>query len=107
MGKRVPVVLLVLAALGGATWYFLADRGEAGPLTLYGNVDIREVDLGFRVPGRLVAMRVEEGDRVSAGDVLAELDPEAYRQALRAALGRVGIGDARGRLFRGGGRGGG
>src|SRR5690606_25480969 len=104
MGKRVPVVLLVLAALGGATWYFLADRGEAGPLTLYGNVDIREVDLGFRVPGRLDAMRFEEGDRVSAGDVLAELDPEPYRQALRAALARVGIAEARVALYRSGSR---
>src|SRR5690606_21711754 len=75
-----------------------------GPLTLYGNVDIREVDLGFRVPGRLRAMHREEGDRVAAGDLLAELDDEPYRQSLRAAVAQVGIAEARVALYRSGSR---
>src|SRR5690606_31708812 len=86
MQKRIVIVLLVaLVGTGAAAWYLLSDRRDHGPLTLYGNVDIREVDLGFRVPGRLAAMHREEGDRVKAGELLAELDDAPYRHALDAA----------------------
>lgn len=86
MKRRVVVALLVLAA-SVALWWFLAGRG-AGPgtgLRLYGNVDIREVQLAPRVPGLLAEVRVEEGDAVAAGAVLAVLDAEPYRNALARA----------------------
>ncbi|MDE2339544.1 MAG: HlyD family efflux transporter periplasmic adaptor subunit, partial [Alphaproteobacteria bacterium] len=41
---------------------------------LYGNVDVRQVDLGFRVPGRIASMAVDEGDKVKPGAELAQLD---------------------------------
>lgn len=43
-------------------------------VVLQGNVDIRQVQLGFRVSGRVAEVLVEEGDRVEAGAVLARLD---------------------------------
>jgi HlyD family secretion protein len=63
----------------------LAGDDESEALTLYGNVDIRELELGFRVSGRLVTMNVDEGDTVEAGQVLAELDAQPFRDALSAA----------------------
>lgn len=45
----------------------------------------REVDLAFRVPGKVVQRRVEVGDRVSAGDVIARVDPEDLRLELESA----------------------
>jgi HlyD family secretion protein len=107
MHKRIRIVLLVLLVLvvvGAGAWYLLTDRDETGPLTLHGNVDIREVNLGFRVPGRLDAMLREEGDSVAAGDELARLDDAPYRDSVRAALARVGIAEARVALFRSGSR---
>jgi RND family efflux transporter MFP subunit len=38
-----------------------------------------ETDLGFRVSGKVVARLVNAGDRVSAGDVIARLDPQDLR----------------------------
>jgi membrane fusion protein (multidrug efflux system) len=38
-----------------------------------------------RVGGRLLEVYVEEGDRISKGDVLAEVDPEPYELDFRAA----------------------
>lgn len=58
---------------------------NASSLTLYGNVDIRELDLAFRQSGRLKVMHFEEGDRVRAGDVVAELDAEPMREAVAVA----------------------
>lgn len=91
MKKIVPVVLLLVAAGAGAAWYLgLPQRyGFLMPApptqVIYGNVDIRQVPLGFRVGGRLAGVMVEEGDAVKAGDVLARLDPGPLDIAVRAA----------------------
>lgn len=52
---------------------------------LYGNVDIREVTVGFRVAGRLAALRVDEGDPVKAGQELASLDTTPLQLELNEA----------------------
>jgi membrane fusion protein, multidrug efflux system len=44
-----------------------------------------EADLGFRVPGKLIARTVDAGARVKRGQVLARLDPEDARLAAQAA----------------------
>lgn len=75
-------VVVVAAVLAAVFW--LGRDGRNG-LVLYGNVDIREVDLGFRVGGRIASLEVDEGDRVAAGDLLATLDDEPLREALTAA----------------------
>ena len=59
-------------------------------LVLYGNVDIRQVDLGFRVSGRLEKMLFEEGDQVKKGDLLAVLDRGPYEADLAAAKAQLG-----------------
>src|SRR5439155_21630903 len=43
-------------------------------LKIYGNVDVRQVDLGFRLGGRVQKMFFEEGDFVSKGKLMAILD---------------------------------
>ena len=45
--------VVVVAAVAGARMVLVQRRSASAPtaLTLYGNVDIREVELGFRVPG--------------------------------------------------------
>ena len=63
---------LVIAALATNGFGLIGRHG--GPMKLYGNVDIREVDMAFRVGGRIGAIAVDEGDKVSAGQPLAVLD---------------------------------
>ena len=72
------LALLVLAALG---WKLLLSTRSADRLTLYGNVEIRQVELGFRVAGRIAQVLVDEGDRVRAGDTLAVLDKDLLTQS--------------------------
>jgi multidrug resistance efflux pump len=80
---RRPGVIVAAAALAvigigyGAFAMFHSFTAKA-TVTLYGNVDIREVTLGFRVPGKLANLRYDEGDKVKAGDVIASLDAEPY-----------------------------
>jgi len=77
--KKVVVVLVVVAvAVGAFAFTRFQEARESGTLTLYGNVDIRDVVLGFRISGRLEKVNFEEGDEVERGAVLAELDKEPY-----------------------------
>jgi HlyD family secretion protein len=75
----VCVALVVLYYIWSA-WYHHNDNQ-----TLYGNVDIRDVNLGFRVTGRLLDLNVDEGDTVHRGELLGRLDPDPYQREVRAA----------------------
>lgn len=83
-------VLVLFAALffaGRALGWWGGDgRSE---LKLYGNVEIREVQLGFRVGGRIAELLVDEGDRVNAGQVLARLDTRPLAERLASAEARL------------------
>ncbi|PYG53675.1 HlyD family efflux transporter periplasmic adaptor subunit [Rhizobium sp. UGM030330-04] len=74
--KRTVIVILFLAAAAAAGWYWWSGREveNASELTLYGNVDIRQVSLAFDGSGRIAELRAEEGDRVTAGQVIGLLD---------------------------------
>lgn len=88
-------VRFTLAALVAAALVLSAcsdDRrsgDRSAPLTLYGNVDIREVQLAFQDVGRIRALPVDEGARVAAGQVVAELDPTRYQLELQRLNGEV------------------
>ncbi|WP_028535943.1 secretion protein HlyD [Paludibacterium yongneupense] len=73
----------VLALAAGWAWH--QSRRDDGSLTLYGNIDIRSVNLAFRVGGRLQTLNVDEGAIVHAGQPLGQLDAEPLRHALADA----------------------
>ncbi|MGC8121230.1 efflux RND transporter periplasmic adaptor subunit [Marinobacter sp. VGCF2001] len=57
-----------------------------GSMSFSGVVRAAErADLAFRVPGKLTTMTVEEGDKVQAGEVLAELEQEEFLRAVDSA----------------------
>lgn len=81
-------IILPIALLGaGAATYVIYRSASAGErdATLYGNVDIREASLAFRVAGRVESLQVDEGAQVKAGDVLATLDREPLANTMRSA----------------------
>ncbi len=73
-------------------------------LVLHGNVDIRQVDLGFRVGGRIAEMKLEEGDAVKKGDIIATLDKTPYRNELDSAKAQAAEAEADLAKFRRGNR---
>ena len=87
---RSTLAALVLAALVLSACSDDRRSGDrSAPLTLYGNVDIREVQLAFQDAGRIRALPVDEGARVAAGQVVAELDPTRYQLELQRLNGEV------------------
>ncbi|CNE99660.1 secretion protein HlyD [Yersinia frederiksenii] len=84
----VAVVIVALLAAIGYGWSYYRQQHDAS-LTLYGNVDIRTVNLGFRVAGRLASLSVDEGDKIQPGQELGKLDDGPYLNALKQAQANV------------------
>lgn len=95
MKKRILTFAIVLLIIGGAVfaWMQHTDQDE-NLLRLYGNVDIREVQLAFRQPGRVTQVLFDEGDFVAAGTRVATLDAQPYQEALAAARASVQVAQA-------------
>jgi HlyD family secretion protein len=70
----VAVAILAVCALAAVLWWILKPRPPADLLTLYGNVDLRQVELAFNGSDRIETVLVQEGDRVIRGQTLARLD---------------------------------
>jgi HlyD family secretion protein len=78
----VAVVLVLVVAAMATGGFGLIARHASKALVLSGNVDIRQVDLGFRVSGRIASMPFEEGARVAADAMLASLDTQPLKDQL-------------------------
>lgn len=92
MKKRIlPLVMIVLLAVGTGLWYYHRVNGLelAKELTVYGNVDIRQVQLAFHATGRIQSLTVQEGDGVKAGQQVAEIDPIRYEASVARAAAEV------------------
>lgn len=93
--KRILIITVILLAAGSAvfSWVLHTEQDES-LLYLYGNVDIREVQLAFRQPGRVAQMMFDEGDAVVAGTRMATLDAQPYQEAFAAAEASVRVAQA-------------
>ena len=94
--KRILMATLLLGLMSpaacGSLW-----PGQEQPeneIKLAGHIETTETDLGFQVPGRIASVSVEPGDEVKAGQVVAKLDDQVFRQEVDAAQGRVDAVDA-------------
>lgn len=88
---RLPILAVLIVGFVFILFSFIRWETEHSnhEIISYGNVDIRQVDLGFRVSGRLKELRFEEGDAVKAGDVMAVLDQVPYQNELDSAAAQV------------------
>jgi HlyD family secretion protein len=87
--KRLFIIVLFLVCIAGAvgaTYYFFSRALlEEKELFLYGNVDVRQVDIAFRVAGQVEELGYEEGDFVSRGTLLTKLDKTPYNSQVKLA----------------------
>lgn len=86
MRKILILIILIATAGGGCWWWRLHEKPLQGnELTLYGNVDIREVELAFNGNQRIASILVEEGDCVTKGQLLAKLETARLEDRVKQA----------------------
>jgi len=81
--NRIFVILgvLFLISLG---WYFFSTK-RSDDLQLIGTVDANEVIVSSRIPGRIEALKVDEGDTVRTGQLIATIQSDDLAAARNAA----------------------
>lgn len=77
--KKILILIIVICLVAAGVYFILKFKSKnKNELTLYGNIEIRTVDLGFRVEGLVSKLYFEEGDSVKKGDLLALIDNTNY-----------------------------
>jgi len=79
--KRILIVIALLVVAGLAATFVFREMGSipAKRILISGNIELTEVNLAFKTPGRLVERTVDEGDPVKKGQVVARLDNDQLR----------------------------
>jgi len=84
--KKIRFIGIPVAAvaIGVGFWFWESNRqtDPANVLVLYGNVDIRQVELAFNDSERIADLLVEEGDQIKKGLLLAKLETERFELAV-------------------------
>jgi HlyD family secretion protein len=75
---RLNKIAFIAIALGLTFLFILwmTNQGHSNPNTLkiYGNVEITDIEVSFKIPGRVDKRLVEEGEFIHAGQLVAVLD---------------------------------
>jgi HlyD family secretion protein len=83
MKRVIPIVIFLVGVVAAGIYYYprlLTKPVQVNQLTLSGNIEAHESLVGFKVPGRIVELPVEEGQQVEQGALLARLDSADYKQ---------------------------
>jgi HlyD family secretion protein len=69
----VIAVVAAVVLIGGRSWF---RGGDGRSLRVSGNIELTEVNVSFKIPGKLIERKVDEGDRVTPGLLVARLDKD-------------------------------
>src|SRR5499426_2248914 len=103
MKRRLIIALAVVFAGAAASWWWFHHAPTNSPLMLAGNVEVRQVNLGFKVAGRIKELKVDEGATIAEGQAVASLDRvyfedniaqlKAQRDQAKASLAKLEAGN--------------
>jgi HlyD family secretion protein len=88
---RIPItIILIVAIVAVGAWFYLHGLDSAnGALTASGTIETTVVNIAPELSGKVAEVKVDEGDKVKAGDVLFRLDDDllqAQRKVAAASL---------------------
>jgi HlyD family secretion protein len=78
MKRKIPILVLAAAALAGGLYY--AVTRQPHEILLTGIVTTDQVIVGPEIQGRLQQMLVNEGDKVTNGQLLAVIQPREWKE---------------------------
>lgn len=87
--KKIIIAGFALLIIGLGAYLLTKEPKNPNEIELYGNIEIRQVDLGFQVSGRIENMLKEEGDSVQKGELIAVLEDFDYKSNFEKATADV------------------
>ena len=92
MRRRIVLMIaavLIAGAAASSAYWFIQPSNQPQQLVLYGNVDLRQVDLAFNGNERIAVVLVQEGDVVHKGQLLAKMDTSRLEPQVAQARAQV------------------
>jgi len=84
--KRGGLILAIIAIGGVLAWYFTRPSGDEEAIASgNGRIEAVEIDVAAKTPGRVSEILVNEGEFVTAGQIVARMDTETLQAQLRQA----------------------
>jgi HlyD family secretion protein len=74
----IPVILLI-AVVGTVLFFIFRDKGDENVVSGTGTIEATEVDVSLKLSGKILEMKVGEGDMVVEGDLLAVVKAEELK----------------------------
>jgi HlyD family secretion protein len=73
--KRLIIVGIIIAIITAVLLInHFHNKKDDGALSLSGNVEVTETNVGFKLPGRVMELTVDEGQQVNVGQLIARID---------------------------------
>lgn len=80
MKKKVILIAILLLAVAAIAWFAARRTGDNGStVAVSGTIEVTDVEVSFKVPGRVRERLVDEGELVKAGQIVARLDDDDLR----------------------------
>lgn len=81
MSKKVLIIpFIAVIALAAIYISQQASLPDPNTILLSGNIEVTEVDISFKIPGRVVTRFASEGQKIGKGEEIAFLEPEELEQ---------------------------
>jgi HlyD family secretion protein len=95
--KRLIIVgIIIVIIIAVLLINYFRNKKDDGALSLSGNVEVTETNIGFKLPGRVMELTVDEGQQVNAGQLIARIDNAElasvvmqYKASLQEAMTRL------------------
>ncbi|HPR52393.1 MAG TPA: efflux RND transporter periplasmic adaptor subunit [Deltaproteobacteria bacterium] len=87
MSKRLPaiIILILIIAATGIYVFYTRNSSNENSIKVSGNIEVTDIRLSFRIAGRLDSLLVNEGDIVSKGQLIAQLEKSDQELSLKQA----------------------
>ena len=90
----IPFILILILSVVIVVYISNDKSGDDSILVLSGAIEAEEIDLAFKVPGRVAYVRFEEGDDIVAGDTVAEVSHDESRARIRQVENQIDASEA-------------
>ncbi len=85
----IGIALLLIVAGASVWWFYFRIPPLVGFASGNGRLEVQEIDVATKFPGRIAEVLVDEGDRVQGGQVVARMDTSSLNAQVREAEAQV------------------